>query len=119
MLTVIGRYADEATWTKLHDAGLKTTSIEEKQNYYDALAFAADPKLAAAHIADRADRRAAFEPRGVSWCRKSRATAGMPISSWQFAKANMKPLLAKTDALGALSYAPSLFTFFSDPARTR
>ena len=29
----------------------------------------------------------------------------------------MKPLLAKTDALGALSYAPSLFTFFSDEAR--
>ena len=29
----------------------------------------------------------------------------------------MKQLLAKTDALGALSYAPSLFTFFSDAAR--
>jgi hypothetical protein len=36
---------------------------------------------------------------------------------WRFAKANMKQLLTKTDALGALSYAPSLFTFFSDPAR--
>jgi len=29
----------------------------------------------------------------------------------------MKQLLAKTDALGANSYAPSLFTFFSDSAR--
>ena len=30
---------------------------------------------------------------------------------------HMKELLAKTDALGANSYAPSLFTFFSDDAR--
>jgi len=29
----------------------------------------------------------------------------------------MKALLAKTDALGANSYAPSLFTFFSEPSR--
>ena len=37
--------------------------------------------------------------------------------AWDFAKAHMKQLLAKTDALGANSYAPGLFTFFSDPAR--
>jgi aminopeptidase N len=29
---VVGHYADEATWNKLHELGLKTTSIEEKQN---------------------------------------------------------------------------------------
>jgi hypothetical protein len=29
----------------------------------------------------------------------------------------MKQLLAKADALGANSYAPGLFTFFSDAAR--
>ena len=29
----------------------------------------------------------------------------------------MKGLLAKTDSLGANRYAPSLFTFFSDPKR--
>ena len=37
--------------------------------------------------------------------------------AWTFAKAHMKQLLAKTDALGANSYAPRLFTLFSDPAR--
>ncbi len=47
VFAVVGRYADEATWNKLHELGLKTTSIEEKQNYYDALAAAIDPKLAA------------------------------------------------------------------------
>src|SRR5436189_6351509 len=42
---VVGRYADEATWNELHQLGLKTTTIEEKENYYDALADAMDPKL--------------------------------------------------------------------------
>ncbi|MEY2529704.1 MAG: hypothetical protein QOJ05_1794, partial [Verrucomicrobiota bacterium] len=47
VLAVVGRYADEATWNKLHELGLKTTSIEEKATYYNALAAATDPKLAA------------------------------------------------------------------------
>ena len=37
--------------------------------------------------------------------------------AWDFAKANMKALLAKTDALGATRYAPGLFTFFSENSR--
>src|SRR5262245_38293501 len=32
VLAVAGRFADEETWNKLHELGLKTTSIEEKQN---------------------------------------------------------------------------------------
>src|SRR5947199_10707931 len=33
VFSVVGRYADESTWNELHQLGLKTTSIEEKQNY--------------------------------------------------------------------------------------
>ena len=33
------------------------------------------------------------------------------------AKANMKAILAKADALAADSYAPGLFTFFSEKSR--
>ena len=43
--------------------------------------------------------------------------SGHPDIAWEFAQANMKALLAKADALGANSYAPSLFTFFSEPSR--
>ena len=116
VLTVIGRTADEKTWTMLHDAGLKTTSIEEKQNYYDALAFVADPKLAERTLQialtdELPSSRAAFLVPKVA------RDGGHTDLVWRFAKANMKQLLTKTDALGALSYAPSLFTFFSDPAR--
>ena len=43
--------------------------------------------------------------------------SGHPDIAWEFAKANMKALLAKVDAAGANRYAPSLFTFFSDSSR--
>ena len=45
--------------------------------------------------------------------------SGHPDLAWDFARANMKALLAKTDALGANTYAPGLFTFFSDDSRTQ
>src|SRR5207249_2228848 len=51
VFAIVGGYADEKTWTKLHELGLKTTSIEEKQNYYNALACATDPKLVAKTLA--------------------------------------------------------------------
>jgi aminopeptidase N len=116
VFAVVGRYADEATWNKLHELGLKTTSIEEKQNYYDALASATDPKLAARTLEislgdELPTSRATFLVAKVA--RQSER----PEVAWTFAKAHMKQLLAKTDALAANSYAPSLFTFFSDAAR--
>src|SRR5437762_77042 len=45
VFAVAGRYADEKIWSQLHELGLKTTSVEEKQNYYNALAGAIDSKL--------------------------------------------------------------------------
>jgi aminopeptidase N len=116
IFNVVGRYADDATWTKLRELGLTTTSIEEKQNYYDALARATDPKLAkrALQIAlteELPTSRALFMVPRVA--RQSEH----PDVAWQFAKTHMKELLAKADALGVTRYAPSLFTFFSEPAR--
>jgi hypothetical protein len=43
--------------------------------------------------------------------------SGQPGIAWDFARANMKALLAKADALGTITYAPGLFTFFSDDSR--
>jgi aminopeptidase N len=116
VLTVVGRYADEKTWNKLHELGLKTTSIEEKQNYYNALACATDPKLVKKTLAialtdELPTSRAIFLVSRVA------RESGHPDIAWEFAKANMKALLAKVDAAGANRYAPSLFTFFSDDSR--
>jgi aminopeptidase N len=116
VFAVVGHYADEKTWTKLHELGVKTTSIEEKQNYYNALACATDPKLidntlAIALTDELPTSRAIFLVSRVA------RESGRPDIAWDFARSNMEPLLAKTDALGANTYAPSLFTFFSDDSR--
>ena len=116
VLAVVGRYADEKTWDKLHELGLKTTSIEDQQNYYEALACATDPKLVKKTLAialtdELPTSRAIFLVSRVA------RDSGHPDIAWEFAKANMKALLAKVDAAGANRYAPSLFTFFSDGSR--
>jgi aminopeptidase N len=113
---VVGHYADEATWNTLHELGLKTTSIEEKQNCYDALAGVFDPKLAQKALAISLTDELPTS-RAIAIVPKVARDGGHADIAWQFAKANMKALLKKTDALGANSYAPGLFTFFSDKAR--
>jgi len=116
VFSVVGRYADESTWNELHQLGLKTMSIEEKQNYYDALAGAIEPKLVKKSLPialtdELPTSRAVFLVSRVA------RESGHPGIAWDFARANMKALLAKTDALGANTYAPSLFIFFSDDSR--
>jgi len=116
VFAVVGRYADEKIWNQLHELGLKTTSVEEKQNYYNALAGAIDSKLVKKTLPialtdELSTSRAIFLVSNVA------RDSDHPDMAWAFAKANMKALLAKTDALGANRYAPSLFTFFSEDSR--
>ena len=94
------------------------TSSEEKQNYYDALACALDPKLAARTLEISLSDELPTS-RATYLVAKVARQSEHPEVAWQFAKAHMKQLLAKTDALAANSYAPGLFTFFSDAARIR
>src|SRR6266478_1096177 len=116
MFAVVARYADETTWNKLHELGLKTTSIEEKQNYYDALAGAIDPKLAKKTLPIALTDELPTS-RALFLVSKVARQSEHPDIAWAFAAANMKALLAKADALATNSYAPSLFTFFSESAR--
>ena len=116
VLKVVGRYADEKTWNELHELGVKTTSIEEKQNYYNALTKAVDPRLIKKTLLialtdELPTSRAVFLVARVA------RESGHPEIAWEFAAANMKALLAKTDAAGMNRYAPGLFTFFSDESR--
>jgi aminopeptidase N len=113
---VVGHYADDATWSKLHNLGLKTTSTEEKQNYYDALAAARDPKLVAKTLQISLTDELPTS-RAIFLVGKVARDSDHPDLAWDFAKANMKALLAKSDALAVNRYAPSLFTFFSEESR--
>jgi aminopeptidase N len=116
IFAVVGRYADETTWRKIHELGLKTTSIEEKHTYYDALACAVDPKLMRRTLQIALTDELPTS-RALFLVAKAARESGHPEVAWDFARINMKELLAKADALGVNRYAPSLFTFFSDPKR--
>ena len=118
VFSVVGRYADELTWNELHQLGLKTTSVEEKQNYYDALAGAIDSKLVKKSLPIALTDELPTS-RAIFLVLRLARERGHPDIAWDFARANMKALLAKTDALGANTYAPSLFTFFSDGSRAQ
>ncbi len=113
LFAVVGRYADAQTWEKLHQLGLKTTSTEEKQNYYSAMAGAIDAKLVPKTIA-----LALTDELPVS-----RASTLLPYAArygehpdlvWAYARAHMKALLAKQDALGINSFTAGLFNFYAD-----
>jgi aminopeptidase N len=116
VMAVVGRYADEKTWAKLHELGLKTTSIEEKQNYYNALASSVDPNLAKKTLAIALTSELPTS-RAIFLVTRVARDSGHADIAWNFARANLKALLAKTDAAGANRYTPSLFTFFSDQSR--
>jgi aminopeptidase N len=45
VIATVGRYADQATWDKLHALGKAASGTEEKLRYYFALAGAHDPAL--------------------------------------------------------------------------
>ncbi|MFN2507698.1 MAG: M1 family metallopeptidase [Chthoniobacterales bacterium] len=116
ILRVAGRAADEKTWDKLHDLGLKTTSIEEKQNYYNALAATTNPKLIERTLQIALSDELPTS-RALFLVSKVARESDHPELAWQFAKANMKQLLAKADSLSANNYAAGLFTFFAEAAR--
>ncbi|MBA3883480.1 MAG: M1 family metallopeptidase [Chthoniobacterales bacterium] len=116
VLDVVGHYADEKTWNKLHELGLKTNSVEEKQNYYAALAGAQDSELAMRSL-QLALTNELPTSRALAIVPRVARDSGHPDIAWDFARENMKQLLGKADALAVNSYAPSMFTFFSDPTR--
>jgi aminopeptidase N len=116
VLAVVGRYGDEPTWNKLHELGLKTTSIEEKGILYEALAASVDPKLAERTLQISLTDELPTS-RAIYLVSRVARESERPDTVWSFAKAHIKELLGKTDALGANTFAPSLFTFFSDAKR--
>jgi aminopeptidase N len=116
VFAAVGHYADEASWNQLHALGLKTASTEEKQNYYNALAAAIDPALVKKTLPIALTDELPTS-RALFLVSKVARQSEHPDIVWEFAKTNMKALLAKSEAMAANSYAPSLFTFFSEPAR--
>jgi aminopeptidase N len=116
VLDVVGRHADQKTWDKLHELGLKTLSIEEKGNLYDAMAAALSPELAKRTLPlslteELPASKAVFLVIEV-------ATAGeQPEIAWDFAQANREKLDAKLSAYLAARFVPNVMRGFSEAQR--
>jgi len=116
VLDVVGRHADQKTWDKLHELGLKTRSIEEKWNFYAAMAAALSPELAKRTLPlSLTDEIPASQATFlVAWV----ATGGeQPEIAWNFAQTNREKLDAKLSALGVVRFVPYLMRGFSDARR--
>ena len=113
VLDVVGRYADQKTWDKLHELGLKTQSIEEKGNFYHAMGAALSPELAKRTLPlsltdELPASRAIFLVVGVA------RTGEHSDLAWEFAQAQRKELDAKLSAVLAVRFVPYLMRGFSD-----
>jgi aminopeptidase N len=116
LLDVVGRYANPQMWDKLHELGLKTQSIEEKRNFYHAMAAALNPELAKRMLPlsltdELPPAQAIFL---VIWV----AMVGeQPEIAWNFAQANREKLDAKLSAVAVVRFVPYLMRGFSEAQR--
>ena len=109
VLTIVGRAADDDTWTALHRLAKKAPTSEQQRELYSALAAARDPALAAQTLAlaltdELPPHDAAHLVSRVA------GTDGHALAAWAFAEKNLTALLAKLAAHQANAYVPGLFT---------
>ncbi|HEY2614267.1 MAG TPA: M1 family metallopeptidase [Chthoniobacterales bacterium] len=113
VLGVVGRYGDQKTWETLHELGLKTKSIEEKGNFYHAMAASLAPELAKRTLPlSLTDELPAS--RAVRIVMNVSGVGEQPGVAWEFAQAQRKQLDPKLDALGKIRFAPAVMRGFSD-----
>jgi aminopeptidase N len=117
VLDVIGRYGNQRTWDTLHELGLKTQSIEEKGNFYHAMAVALAPELAERTLPlsltdELPAARATFFL--LNWVARS---GEHPELAWEFAQAHREQLEAKLSPLLAVRFVPYVMRSFSDDGR--
>jgi aminopeptidase N len=113
VLDVVGRHADQKTWDKLHELGLKTLSIEEKANFYDAMAAALSPELAKRTLPLSLTEELPASQSVFLVMEVARA-GEQPEIAWDFAQANREKLDAKLGAYLAARFVPYVMRGFSE-----
>jgi len=116
VLKIAGRYGDQAVHDQLHELALHTSSTEERQLYYSALAGALDPKLAAQTLAiSLTDETVPQETTDLVI--KVADSGEQPELAWDFARQHLHELLSKVDSSARNDFLPSIMSSFSDTAR--
>jgi aminopeptidase N len=112
---LVGRTADRATYNLLHDLARKTTSTDERQRYYSALAAARDPGLATETLALALTDEVPSSTVGTLIF--GVAGAGEhPDLAWTFVQANFSALASRQGPFFRDNFAANLLSNFSDRA---
>ena len=115
---VVGRHADQKAWDAMRQLGLNTKSIEEKDNFYSAMASALGPDLARQTL--QLSLTDELPPSSAAELVSQVASAGeQPELAWAFTQEHREELDAKLDALGRINFVPAVMRAFSDPARAQ
>lgn len=115
---VVGRHADQKAWDAMHQLGLNTKSIEEKENFYFAMASALGPDLARQTL--QLSLTDELPPSSAIGLVSQVASAGeQPELAWAFTQEHREELDAKLDALGRINFVPAVMRAFLDPARAQ
>ena len=113
---VVGRYADAATYDELLTLARKATSDDQKQLFYYALAFAADPALAqrTLELAASNEIQGSFAGRLLGVV----ATGGEhPAETVDFTLAHLDKLVTKISPMAKSFLVPRLYAAFNDAPR--
>jgi aminopeptidase N len=116
VLGIVGRNADVATYSVLHELARKEPSTEQKRTLYSAMTNASTPELAqktmALSITDE------LLPREATRLVQNVGDQGeFPELAWEFTQANLETLLGKLSSLGANDFVPGVFRSFSEEER--
>ncbi|MFL6542874.1 MAG: M1 family metallopeptidase [Chthoniobacterales bacterium] len=116
VLDIVGRYADDATWQKLHQLGREAKSTEQKVEIYRAMADAIAPELAAKNLALAVSDE--VPPNlGVEMVIDVAHGGEQPEMAFEFAKEHRKELDAKLDSVARVYFVPGIMRGFADSAR--
>lgn len=115
VVRVVGRYADEATWNKLHDLARRSFRTEQKRIFYDGLQQVVDPKLAAQTMALSLTDEMSPAEKNANLARVAGARDGDRLA-WEFFLANDVKLMSDVDEFRRERYIPSTLGASIDPA---
>jgi aminopeptidase N len=114
VVRVAGRYADAATWEKMHALARQAIRTEEKRMYYDGMQRALDPKLATQTMEISLTDEMRPAEKNQNLARVAEARDGDRLV-WEFFLAHDDKLMSDIDGFRRHRYIPSTMGNSADP----
>jgi aminopeptidase N len=116
ILNVVGRYADEATFTSLLEEMRGATDTELKWQFLAALRHLSDPALAQRWMQRLLEADELPPGEAVFSLQRLGADSGLTRQAWAFVKANLPAILAKASPRGRAFVLPDAAAAFAEEA---